>query len=114
MRHTSPPAKREATNLPSVPPLRHRYPYPIIVAAIAVVTGAMLSVPFMDPTVTTIGLALTAASTVCAAARPVISALILNNAKETGLTPIPLLWRDAPPSRLLYPRPSRRRTLPLR
>jgi drug/metabolite transporter (DMT)-like permease len=72
-----------------------KYPYPIIVAAVAVVTGAMLSVPFMDPTVTTIGLALTSASTVCAAARPVISALILNNAKETGLTPIPLLWYDS-------------------
>lgn len=72
-----------------------RYPWPIIVSVIAVISSATLSVPFSDPSVTATGLVLTFTSTAMAGIRPVLSALLLSNAKESGLSPIPLLWYDS-------------------
>ena len=72
-----------------------RYPWPIIVSVFSVIASATLSVPFSDPSVTTIGVVLTMTSMLCAGVRPVLSALLLANAKQSGLSPIPLLWYDS-------------------
>merc|ERR1719353_2862312 len=57
--------------------------------------GACMSIPYDSPKVTPIGSFLALWSTAMSGLRPVLTALLLKNSKESGLTPVPLLWYDA-------------------
>merc|ERR1711871_1682902 len=57
--------------------------------------GACMSIPYDSPKVTLLGSVLALWSTCMSGLRPVLTALLLKNSKESGLTPVPLLWYDA-------------------
>merc|ERR1712046_124233 len=57
--------------------------------------GAVLSVPFGSNLVTAYGMLLVILSTVMAGLRPVMSALLMAGSRDSGLSPIPLLWYDS-------------------
>jgi drug/metabolite transporter (DMT)-like permease len=71
------------------------YSYPILGAALVLTFGACTSIPYDSPKVTPIGSFLALWSTAMSGLRPVLTALLLKNSKESGLTPVPLLWYDA-------------------
>lgn len=71
------------------------YPASSVAAVVAIVVGAVLAVPYSDRTVTAYGLSLVLVSTLMAALRPVLTALLMSSARENGLSPIPLLWYDS-------------------
>jgi len=71
------------------------YSYPILGAALVLTFGACMSIPYDSPKVTPIGSFLALWSTAMSGLRPVLTALLLKNSKESGLTPVPLLWYDA-------------------
>jgi drug/metabolite transporter (DMT)-like permease len=71
------------------------YSYPILGASLVLTFGACLSIPWDSPKVTPIGSFLALWSTAMSGLRPVLTALLLKNSKESGLTPVPLLWYDA-------------------
>jgi len=54
-----------------------------------------MSIPYDSPKVTLLGSVLALWSTAMSGLRPVLTALLLKNSKESGLTPVPLLWYDA-------------------
>lgn len=74
---------------------KKRYSYPILLAAGVLTAGAVLSIPYDSPKVTLLGAFLALWSTCMSGLRPVLTALMLSNSKESGLTPVPLLWYDA-------------------
>merc|ERR1712166_1113715 len=71
------------------------YSYPIIGASFVLTFGACMSIPYDSPKVTPVGSILALWSTAMSGLRPVLTALLLKNSKESGLTPVPLLWYDA-------------------
>lgn len=71
------------------------YSYPILAAAGVLTFGACMSIPYDSPKVTLLGSVLALWSTAMSGLRPVLTALLLKNSKESGLTPVPLLWYDA-------------------
>ena len=71
------------------------YSYPVLGAALVLTVGACMSIPYDSPKVTPIGSFLALWSTAMSGLRPVLTALLLKNSKESGLTPVPLLWYDA-------------------
>jgi len=71
------------------------YSYPILGAALVLTFGACMSIPYDSPKVTPVGSILALWSTAMSGLRPVLTALLLKNSKESGLTPVPLLWYDA-------------------
>merc|ERR1711865_415235 len=71
------------------------YSYPILGASLVLTFGACMSIPWDSPKVTPIGSFLALWSTAMSGLRPVLTALLLKNSKESGLTPVPLLWYDA-------------------
>merc|ERR1719162_1647999 len=71
------------------------YSYPILGCAMVLTVGACMSIPYDSPKVTPIGSFLALWSTAMSGLRPVLTALLLKNSKESGLTPVPLLWYDA-------------------
>jgi len=74
---------------------RKTYSYPILGASLVLTFGACTSIPYDSPKVTPIGSFLALWSTAMSGLRPVLTALLLKNSKESGLTPVPLLWYDA-------------------
>jgi len=74
---------------------KKKYSYPILAAAFVLTAGAVLSIPYDSPKVTLLGAFLALWSTCMSGLRPVLTALMLSNSKESGLTPVPLLWYDA-------------------
>merc|ERR1711957_1164800 len=66
------------------------YSYPILGAALVLTFGACMSIPYDSPKVTPIGSFLALWSTAMSGLRPVLTALLLKNSKESGLTPVPL------------------------
>jgi drug/metabolite transporter (DMT)-like permease len=71
------------------------YSYPVLAAAGVLTFGACMSIPYDSPKVTLLGSVLALWSTAMSGLRPVLTALLLKNSKESGLTPVPLLWYDA-------------------
>jgi len=71
------------------------YSYPVLVSAGVLTFGACMSIPYDSPKVTLLGSVLALWSTCMSGLRPVLTALLLKNSKESGLTPVPLLWYDA-------------------
>merc|ERR1719263_2288979 len=71
------------------------YSYPVLGAAFVLTFGACMSIPYDSPKVTPVGSILALWSTAMSGLRPVLTALLLKNSKESGLTPVPLLWYDA-------------------
>jgi len=71
------------------------YSYPILGASLVLTFGACMSIPWDSPKVTPIGSFLALWSTAMSGLRPVLTALLLKNSKESGLAPVPLLWYDA-------------------
>ena len=71
------------------------YSYPILGAAFVLTFGACTSIPYDSPKVTPVGSILALWSTGMSGLRPVLTALLLKNSKESGLSPVPLLWYDA-------------------
>lgn len=71
------------------------YSYPVLTAAAVLTFGACTSIPYDSPKVTPLGSFLALWSTAMSGLRPVLTALLLKNSKESGLTPVPLLWYDA-------------------
>merc|ERR1719240_626843 len=71
------------------------YSYPVLGAALVLTVGACMSIPYDSPKVTPIGSFLALWSTAMSGLRPVLTALLLQNSKESGLSPVPLLWYDA-------------------
>merc|ERR1711981_357920 len=71
------------------------YSYPVLGASLVLTVGACMSIPYDSPKVTLLGSVLALWSTAMSGLRPVLTALLLKNSKESGLTPVPLLWYDA-------------------
>merc|ERR1711998_656167 len=71
------------------------YSYPVLLSAGVLTFGACMSIPYDSPKVTLLGSVLALWSTCMSGLRPVLTALLLKNSKESGLTPVPLLWYDA-------------------
>merc|ERR1739848_312881 len=71
------------------------YSYPVLASAGVLTFGACMSIPYDSPKVTLLGSVLALWSTAMSGLRPVLTALLLKNSKESGLTPVPLLWYDA-------------------
>ena len=76
-------------------PAAHGAGLGILGAALVLTVGACMSIPYDSPKVTPIGSFLALWSTAMSGLRPVLTALLLKNSKESGLTPVPLLWYDA-------------------
>ena len=74
---------------------RKTYSYPILGASLVLTLGACMSIPWDSPKVTPLGSFLALWSTAMSGLRPVLTALLLQNSKESGLSPVPLLWYDA-------------------
>merc|ERR1712216_515198 len=64
-------------------------------ASLVLTLGACMSIPWDSPKVTPLGSFLALWSTAMSGLRPVLTALLLQNSKESGLSPVPLLWYDA-------------------
>lgn len=71
------------------------YPWEMVFAVFVIAFGAALCVPFGSSSVTSYGMLLVIISTTMSGLRPVISALLMSNARDSGLSPIPLLWYDS-------------------
>ena len=67
----------------------------MVFAVFVIAFGAALCVPFGSSSVTSYGMLLVIISTTMSGLRPVISALLMSNARDSGLSPIPLLWYDS-------------------
>ena len=80
---------------------RKTYSYPILGASLVLTLGACMSIPWDSPKVTPLGSFLALWSTAMSGLRPVLTALLLQNSKESGLSPVPLLWYDAAFSTIL-------------
>merc|ERR1712216_1069086 len=64
-------------------------------ASLVLTLGACMSIPWDSPKVTPLGSFLALWSTAMSGLRPVLTALLLQKSKESGLSPVPLLWYDA-------------------
>merc|ERR1712216_962380 len=71
------------------------YPWEMVFAVFVIAFGAALCVPFGSSSVTSYGMLLVIISTTMSGLRPVISALLMSGARDSGLSPIPLLWYDS-------------------
>ena len=67
----------------------------MVFAVFVIAFGAALCVPFGSSSVTSYGMLLVIISTTMSGLRPVISALLMSGARDSGLSPIPLLWYDS-------------------
>ena len=72
------------------------YSRPVIASVVGMVVSAAIAIPYGDnDSASVVGLLLAAASTLAAATRPVLSAVLMRDAAATGLTPIVLVWYDS-------------------
>jgi hypothetical protein len=71
------------------------YPWEMVFAVFVIAFGAALCVPFGSSSVTSYGMLLVIISTTMSGLRPVMSALLMASARDSGLSPIPLLWYDS-------------------
>ena len=67
----------------------------MVFAVFVIAFGAALCVPFGSSSVTSYGMLLVIISTTMSGLRPVMSALLMASARDSGLSPIPLLWYDS-------------------
>jgi len=74
---------------------RKRYSVPKISLVLLIVFAAIIAVPFHSLHSKILGFCLSVASTVCFAGKASLSALLLSEARQTGLTPLVLVWYDA-------------------
>ena len=70
-------------------------PSQMVFAVFVIAFGAALCVPFGSSSVTSYGMLLVIISTTMSGLRPVMSALLMASARDSGLSPIPLLWYDS-------------------
>jgi drug/metabolite transporter (DMT)-like permease len=75
---------------------RKRYPMGKVASVVGMCAAAVISVPFGDDsTASPFGLLLVTISMLAAATRPVMAAMLMGDAKQTGLTPLVLVWYDS-------------------
>ena len=67
--------------------LQRRYGPKLIVSVIFIAIGAMMAVPFKDPTVTALGVVLVAVATVASSLKPVVGELLMTASTKPKLAP---------------------------
>ena len=75
----------------------------VVVSLLILVAGAVLAVPFGDPSFSLAGILLASLATLMAAFRATLTALLMNDADANGLTPIALVWYTAAVSVVVLP-----------
>jgi len=75
--------------------LRRRYGAMIIVSVIFIAVGAMLAVPFKDPSVTVLGIVLVGTATLASSLKPVVGELLMTSSDKPKLDPAALVFYDS-------------------
>jgi len=75
--------------------LKRRYGPMIIVSVIFIAIGAMLAVPFKDPSVTVLGIVLVGTATVASSLKPVVGELLMTSSDKPKLDPAALVFYDS-------------------
>jgi len=75
--------------------LERRYGPKLIVSVIFIAIGAMMAVPFKDPTVTALGVVLVAVATVASSLKPVVGELLMTASTKPKLAPAALVFYDS-------------------
>jgi len=70
---------------------------------LVLVTGAVLAVPFGDPSFSALGIMLALSAVLMAAFRATLTALLMRDADNNGLTPVALVWYTAAVSVFVLP-----------
>lgn len=75
--------------------LQRRYQWKLIVTVIVIAGGAMAAVPFKDPSVTALGIALVSIATVASSTKPVVGELLMSAGSKPKLAPAALVFYDS-------------------
>ena len=75
--------------------LKRRYGAMIIVSVIFIAFGAMLAVPFKDPSVTVLGIVLVGTATLASSLKPVVGELLMTSSDKPKLAPAALVFYDS-------------------
>ena len=75
--------------------LKRRYGAMIIVSVIFIAIGAMMAVPFKDPSVTVLGIVLVGTATVASSLKPVVGELLMTSSDKPKLAPAALVFYDS-------------------
>jgi drug/metabolite transporter (DMT)-like permease len=75
--------------------LQRRYGWKIIVSVICIAIGAMMAVPFKDPSVTVLGVVLVSVATFASSLKPVVGELLMTASDKPKLAPAALVFYDS-------------------
>merc|ERR1711865_604124 len=75
--------------------LKRRYGAMLIVSVIFIAVGAMMAVPFKDPSVTVLGIVLVGTATLASSLKPVVGELLMTSSDKAKLDPAALVFYDS-------------------
>merc|ERR1719201_3271344 len=75
--------------------LRRRYGATLIISVVFIAIGAMMAVPFKDPSVTVLGIVLVGTATVASSLKPVVGELLMTASDKPKLAPAALVFYDS-------------------
>jgi len=75
--------------------LRRRYGATLIISVVFIAIGAMMAVPFKDPSVTVLGIVLVGTATLASSLKPVVGELLMTTSDKPKLDPAALVFYDS-------------------
>ena len=75
--------------------LRRRYGATLIISVVFIAIGAMMAVPFKDPSVTVLGIVLVGTATLASSLKPVVGELLMTSSDKPKLAPAALVFYDS-------------------
>ena len=75
--------------------LRRRYGATLIISVVFIAIGAMMAVPFKDPSVTVLGIVLVGTATLASSLKPVVGELLMTSSDKPKLDPAALVFYDS-------------------
>ena len=75
--------------------LRRRYGATLIISVVFIAIGAMMAVPFKDPSVTVLGIVLVGLATMASSLKPVVGELLMTSSDKPKLDPAALVFYDS-------------------
>ena len=75
--------------------LKRRYGATLIISVVFIAIGAMMAVPFKDPSVTVLGIVLVGTATLASSLKPVVGELLMTSSDKPKLDPAALVFYDS-------------------